>query len=50
MPYLYLGNMAETQSGTAFSSFSEATCNIYTLENTLFLGNFYHTINLKAKI
>jgi hypothetical protein len=50
MPYPYVVNITEIPSGTAFYSFSNSTCKIYTLENPILLGNFYHTINLKAKI
>lgn len=48
MAYQYFVKIGKIQSGSTFHSFSTNTCKIYTLENRLHLGNFYHTINLKG--
>ena len=49
MSYHYLLKLVEIRSGAAFHSISKSTCKNNTLENSSRLGNFYHTINLKAK-
>ena len=49
MAYEYYSKLGKTLSGSAFHSFSSLTFKYYSLENPLHLGNFYHTINLKAK-
>ena len=49
MSYVYLSKVVEILSGTAFHSFTYNMSKNNTLENRLHLGNFYHTINLKAK-
>ena len=49
MAYQYYFKIGKTLSGSAFHSFSAIPFNYSALENPLHLGNFYHTINLKAK-
>ena len=49
MTYGYYYKLVKTLSGSAFHSFSSALLKNSSLENRLHLGNFYHTINLKAK-
>jgi len=49
MMYQYYPKIDKTLYGIAFHSFSILPFRYYSLENPLLLGNFYHTINLKAK-
>jgi len=49
MAYQYYLKIGKTLSGTAFHSFSTLQLRYPSLEKPLHLGNFYHTINLKAK-
>ena len=49
MTYWYYLNVDKTLTGNAFHSFSWSLAKITAIENPHHLGNFYHTINLKAK-
>ena len=49
MAYQYYLKVGKTLSGTVFHSFSNLHVKYLSLEKPLHLGNFYHTINLKAK-
>ena len=49
MSYLSHPKIAKTLSDSAFRSFSIPSLKTKSLEKPLHLGNFYHTINLKAK-
>jgi len=49
MAYQYYLKIGKTLSGSAFHSFSALLLKYSSLEKPLHLGNFYHTINLKAK-
>ena len=49
MAYQYYLKIDKTLSGSAFHSFSAILLKYSSLEKPLHLGNFYHTINLKAK-
>ena len=49
MAYQYYLKIGKTLTGIAFHSFSTLQLKYYSLEKPLTLGNFYHTINLKAK-
>jgi len=49
MAYEYYLKIAKTLTGGAFDSFSTLQLRLASLEKPLHLGNFYHTINLKAK-
>ena len=49
MAYQYYSKLGKTLSGSAFRSFSSLSLTYLCLEKPLHLGNFYHTINLKAK-
>ena len=49
MAYQYYLKIGKTLSGTAFHSFSTLQLEFFSLEKPHRLGNFYHTINLKAK-
>ena len=50
MPYVYYLKIDKTLTGTTFHSFSKLLNELTSLENPHHLGNFYLTINLKAKI
>jgi hypothetical protein len=49
MTYEYYLKFDKTLTGIAFHSYSSILFKNTSLENGLHLGNFYHTINLKAK-
>jgi hypothetical protein len=49
MTYQYYLKIGKTLSGIAFHSFSVPLWIYPSLEKPVHLGNFYHTINLKAK-
>jgi len=49
MTYQYHLKIGKTLYGSAFHSFSVVLLKYSSLEKPLHLGNFYHTINLKAK-
>ena len=49
MAYEYYLKLDKTLTGIAFHSFSSILLRHTSLENPPLLGNFYHTINLKAK-
>ena len=49
MAYEYYLNIGKTLSGSRFRSFPTPLPKYPSLEKPLRLGNFYHTINLKAK-
>ena len=49
MAYQYYLIEGKTLSGSRFRSFSAPLPKYPSLEKPLLLGNFYHTINLKAK-
>jgi hypothetical protein len=49
MAYQYYLIEGKTLSGSAFHSVSTSPIKVLSLEKPLYLGNFYHTINLKAK-
>jgi len=49
MAYQYYLKIGKTLYGSAFHSFSSLLIKYPSLEKPLRLGNFYHTINLKAK-
>ena len=49
MAYQYYLKLGKTLSGSALHSFSTLPQKYPSLEKPLQLGNFYHTINLKAK-
>ena len=49
MAYQYYSKIGKTLSGGAFRSFSAPPPKYPSLEKPLLLGNFYHTIKLKAK-
>jgi hypothetical protein len=49
MEHKYYSKIGKNLSGSAFHSFSALKSKYLSLEKPLRLGNFYHTINLKAK-